>query len=354
MIKYNIYKRKDGRFEGRWTVYDNDSAKKKYFYGETREDVQLKIQQYIKSIVEAENNSLRRFNSTVKEMAIEFLEVKKVELRQNTIGQYQMNIYKHIIPILGKYKIYEMDDTLREKFYNYLEGLQKPLARRTKQDLKRLLENIIQYSKVMAKIRIQEEESDINYLSAENIAKLNNYINVGEVTTSKLMVLIVLYTGIRIGELCGLKWSNINFETSSITVSHTVQRVYCGYTAEGAATKVLSLPIKERTIPIPEPLMETLKKCQKSAFYYVATESTKGIEPRALQYRLATIAKNVGISKMDFSGLRDTFAINCLNCGVSPKYLADIMGITPESLAKYILISSPYEDIKTALSRLKY
>ena len=355
MKKFNIYKRKDGRFEGRYNLYENGVVTKKYFYGETREEVELKVQQYVKSIVEAEKVCLRRFNSTVTEMAIEFLEVKTAELRPNTIGQYRMNIYKHIIPILGKYKIYEIDDTIREKFNKYLEGLEKPLAERTKKDLKRLLESIIEYSMVMAKIRIQEEDSDIIYLSKADTRKIcNYYFEQEETAISILMVLIVLYTGIRIGELCGLKWSNINFETESITVNRTVQRVCCGYTDEGASTKVLILPIKERIIPIPEPLIEVLKKYQKNSAYYLVTESCKNTEPRALQYRLLTFAKNVGVSKMDFSGLRDTFAINCLNRGISPKHLAEIMGINPESLAKYILVSSPDEDVRIALRRLKY
>lgn len=351
MKKYNIYKRKDGRYEGRYNAFIDGVVVRKYFYGQTREDVETKIKSYIDSLIEDEKNTFRRFNSTITQMAEEFLEVRRSEIRANTFGQYQRDIYKHIIPVVGKYKIHELDNEVMDKFDKYLKD--SSLAKRTQRDLKNLLNNIIAYSKMMFNIRIQEDVAEIRFLSTTDVLKLLDYVNSGEMTPSKLMIKIVLYTGIRNGELCGLRWSDIDLEAETIRVCRTIQRVLCGYNNEGTVTKVLTLPIKERVIPIPTQLLDTLKKYKELKNCYIITNSNKCIEPSALLYKLTKITQNMKI-KTNISSLRHTYAVNCLNCGVNPKYLSEILGITPESLAKYIRICKPQEDIRRALEKLLY
>lgn len=149
-------------------------------------------------------------------------------------------------------------------------------------------------------------------------------------------VLLCLYAGLRIGELCALRWSDIDFDGKTLTVKRTVQRIV----VPGHMTKTILLetdPKSEssrRTIPLASELLEILSRFKGEQRYVFGEE--KPLDPRTMQNRFKKILKEAGIDGRTFHTLRHTFATNCVENGMDVKTLSEILG---------------HSDVKTTLNR---
>ena len=142
----------------------------------------------------------------------------------------------------------------------------------------------------------------------------------------KMAVLLVLFTGLRLGELCALKWADIDFENKMLTVNQTVQRLY----AEGHKTKTIlieTIPKSEhsmREIPLPAVLLELLTQFRNDKKYVFGGD--KPMEPRTMQYQFKKILKETEMSNTNFHILRHTFSTNCIEDGMDVKSLSEMLG----------------------------
>lgn len=142
----------------------------------------------------------------------------------------------------------------------------------------------------------------------------------------KTAMLLCLYTGMRLGELCSLKWTDIDFKGMALTVNRTVQRI----AMEGYATKTILMETapksdcSKRTIPLTD---ETVKLFEglKGERVYVFGED-KALEPRTMQYQFKKILREAGVNDRNFHILRHTFATNCVESGMDVKTLSAILG----------------------------
>ncbi|MDR1092942.1 MAG: site-specific integrase [Clostridiales bacterium] len=144
-------------------------------------------------------------------------------------------------------------------------------------------------------------------------------------------VLICLYTGLRIGELCGLKWDSVNFGQRTIEIKNSLNRVI---TYDGGAKKttlVESAPKTKksrRTIPLPPFLcqaLKTMKRAGKSE-YVISMKSGKAVEPRMMQIVYGKLLKSAGIEYVNFHTLRHTFATRAIETGADVKTVGEILG----------------------------
>lgn len=156
---------------------------------------------------------------------------------------------------------------------------------------------------------------------------LTNYL-LDSVSPSNLGIFISAVTGIRIGELCALKWSDIDLEKRIITVSKTMQRIK--NIGGKTATKIVITPPKSKTsareIPVPDVLYSYLKKMQCDNDCYVLTGDKLFAEPRTMQYRFKSILKKIGLPHVNFHALRHMFATRCVDVGVDVQTLSEILG----------------------------
>lgn len=168
-------------------------------------------------------------------------------------------------------------------------------------------------------------------------------------------VLISVYTGMRIGEVCALKWENIDLGKRLINVTKTLQRVY----VEKNKTKVIITPpktkISERKIPIPSILYDELKI--KSASYtkssYVVTgNEDKYIEPRSFQYVYKKVLENSGVKYRNFHCLRHTFATRCIRVGMDIKSLSEVLGHSDVNITLNRYVHSSYDSKKKFMEKL--
>jgi site-specific recombinase XerD len=147
-------------------------------------------------------------------------------------------------------------------------------------------------------------------------------------STDYIAVIICLYTGFRIGDLCGLLWSDIDFDCKLLRINRTLQRIR----SEGEnKTEVTFLTPKSitstREIPLPDFLLELLFKHRAiTNGEYILNYKNKPIEPRTLQYRFKKILQAADVKDVGFHTCRHTFATRALESGCDVKSLSEILG----------------------------
>ena len=147
----------------------------------------------------------------------------------------------------------------------------------------------------------------------------------------KTGILICLFMGLRLGEICALKWEDIDLQNRILHINRTVQRLDCVNTEstnktilfEGSPKTIHSI----REIPVPEFLYDILLSYSNSpckGIYFL--NSTTPMDPRTYQYKFQSILKKAGIESTHFHALRHTFATNCINSGADAKSVSEILG----------------------------
>jgi len=142
-------------------------------------------------------------------------------------------------------------------------------------------------------------------------------------------ILLCIYTGLRVGEVCALRWGDIDPGAGTLTVHSTVQRLRVD--GEGGGTRLCFGPPKSpsslRTIPLPAFLRAELEPFRAGPdCFLLAGSSQDFMEPRQLQRRFKAILREVGAADINFHALRHTFATRCIQLGFDVKSLSDVLG----------------------------
>lgn len=227
----NIYKRKDGRWEGRYKVGNNDSGTAKYrsVYGKTYQSVKEKLTAF--KAAPAPTNSSGKL--TVKELFEEWFAAVKLKVKESTYANYRMKADKHILPEFGGL---HYERLTAQMLHNFIESkLKIGLSAKYVSDIIIVFKSMAKYiSRVhgfrnpLADVILpKSEKKEMRLFSDHQQEQLCRYL-LKNTDKSSIGVLLSLYTGLRIGEVCGLKWSDIDFEKSILTVRRTVQRIRTG------------------------------------------------------------------------------------------------------------------------------
>lgn len=144
-------------------------------------------------------------------------------------------------------------------------------------------------------------------------------------TPSNAAFLLCLETGIRLGEVCALRWSDVDFTSGLLHIRRTAYRINYG----GRTELVIQTPKTDnsrRTIPLTAKMLSVLRSFRAGENDYLFTGSDKHMEPRTMQYRFQKFLKELGISHRNFHILRHSFATRCIDCGMDIKSLSEILG----------------------------
>lgn len=157
-------------------------------------------------------------------------------------------------------------------------------------------------------ISVRQTRQNPPTLSRQQQAMLLNWLY-KDLTTCNLGILLSLYTGIRLGELCALKWKDVSPVDQSISIYQTMQRVQ---RQEGNRTEVIVQPPKSasavRIIPVTRELAVLLKKHRREEDAYLLTgRADRFMEPRTLQRRFKKALKEVGLNDINFHALRHPY-----------------------------------------------
>lgn len=270
----NIYKRKDGRWEGRYKNGFKTGGKTRYssVYGKSYSEVRTALLQKKQSANENRMHCKCSFGEVVQM----WLNSIKNTVKESTYSNYIMKIKKHILPKLGKVYYEKLTADVLNAFVSY--KLATGLSAKYVSDISVLIKSVCKFAHRQygytdkAKFMVlpkQEKRSDKRMFTAQEQDSLNTWFS-QNITPCNAGIMLSAATGIRIGELCALKWSDFDLEKSIFTVSKTMQRIK---NHETSGTKVIITLPKSRTsvqeIPIPEFMKSALQqlKCDSDCFF---------------------------------------------------------------------------------------
>lgn len=339
----NIYKRKDGRWEGRYIKSRTQTGKAiyGYVYAKSYREVKSKLQEKIFSISMIKEDSLTTKDVLFENITLEWIGSIEANIKESTNNKYRNLLSLYILPKYGEFKLHDITYESIENFCSelLLKGGKKGtgLSPKTVADILSLMRNIIKFAKKkgikidldISNIQVKQRASRMRVLSRIEQEKLYKHI-VSDLTPYHIGILICLYTGIRIGELCALRWEDISFEEETICIQRTMQRIQ-NKNENTKKTKIIITTPKSncsiRTIPMSKILIDTLSVYQTSSEGYVLTNSeSKFIEPRAMQNHFKKVLKICEIEAANFHSLRHTFATRCVEVGFDVKSLSEILG----------------------------
>lgn len=301
-----------------------------------------------------------------KDFAVEWLNRRKNFVKESTYANYIQIMYNHIIPELGDKYLYEIDnqmlqDLIVKKYRNGRIDRGGGLSNKSVKDIISVLKATLKYAFKLNYI----DYIDLEFYYPRNIVK--NKINVFSKTEQKkildycmnsknykdLGIILTLYTGIRIGELCALKWDDINFKKNYIMINKTIQRVYM---RDKRSTKIVITNPKtknaNRIIPVNYEFMRVLKERKKEGSYYVLSGTEKFVEPRTFRKYYYDVLNSMDIHNMTFHALRHTFATNCIRLGCDYKTVSELLGHASINITLNIYVHSQLSQKKQCINMI--
>jgi len=256
------------------------------------------------------------------------LVLETVRLKPSTLGVYRRYLDCYISPHFGKTRCDALTSELSQNFVNTLI-IKNGLAVVTVQSIFNLLKSSVEaangdvFKVDFPKSRKQQAE----FLSVEEQKRIEQAA-MGRDCNDYIAVMLCLYTGIRIGEVAGLRWVDINFEHKLLCVNRSMQRIRSdGKTKTEIAFLSPKSATSAREIPLPDFLFEILRDWKRSAkTEYVLTYKGKPIEPRTLQNRFKHILESANVKEVNFHVTRHTFAVRALQTGTDVKSISEILG----------------------------
>ena len=286
---------------------------------------------------------------------------KKLYVKKSTYSAYLLLIENHINPYFADKEQITEEDV--QKFV--LTELRKGLSQKSIKDiiivLKMILkfavkQKLLAYNEIEIKFPTVGEKTDLEVLNKNDHKKIINYLQ-ENFTFKNLGIYICLSTGMRIGEICGLLWSDIDVENGIIKVRRTVQRIYV-IDGETRHTEILIDTPKTknsiRDIPMTTELYKIIKPLKKvvNNDFYVITNEAKPTEPRTYRNYYERLIKRLGIPKLKFHGLRHSFATRCIESKCDCKTVSVILGHSNISTTLNLYVHPNMEQKKKCIDQM--
>ena len=269
---------------------------------------------------------------TFQEVARIWSAAKQPIIKHATMCAYMLTLQTHLLPYFGTATAISESDVQKFVLYKLSSGL----AKKTVREIVAVLKSIVKYG---GKHKLfPYEEWEINYPTDTESHRLptlslnHQQILMSHLTESptpkNIGILLSLCTGMRIGEVCALRWEDVDFRQKVITISYTAGRIY---NCESRTTERTFTSPKTRNsyreIPISRQLLFALKGVKKiSPSRFVVGTSGRPEDPRSYRDFFARLLKRLNIPHIVFHGLRHTFATRCIESQCDYKTVSVILG----------------------------
>lgn len=273
---------------------------------------------------------------TLKELCVKWLQGCCATVKKSTYCGYSYCVNSHIIPFFGEILLEEIDGTIIAAFIDRMQ--KKNLAATTVHSVLAVFKLTLKYgariklldSRLLDYCNISCHRPESKVLTLQESNRMKEYL-LEENNIFAIAILLCRGTGIRLGELCGLKWEDIDFSTDTFRIRRTISRIANPHISENQPKTVIYIrPPKSNTsareIPIPGYLIKPLKQLRKDAELYLLTGRLTCTEPRNVQKKFKTILKRCAMEDCNFHAMRHGFATACLEKGVDCKTVSSILG----------------------------
>ncbi len=355
----SIRKRANGTWEGRYSDgYNNDGRQiQRSVYGKTRKEVAEKLNAVLYQ--KQSGSYVTPSKLLLKDWLVQWLHnYAVISIRPSTYINYEGYVYNHITPVLGDFTIQNITPVMVQNFYNQkFESGRKDgtggLSAKTIRNMHNILHQSFEQAKINGLIMHnpadgavipRQEKKEMRVLSVHEQKAL---ISVLHLHRLGFAILFDLATGLRIGELCALKWSDVNFNKRTVKISRTLQRIKKSMLEQVSGentTAIIEGNVKTnsgfREIPLPDKIFDKLLQHQQNQIaemnYYGPFYQNKGyiftmplgtcVEPHTMRDALDYLLDAAEIEHANFHALRHTFATRAIENGVNVKTLSDILG----------------------------
>lgn len=340
----NIYKRKDGRWEGRFIKARlcGGKAKYGYVYAKTYREVKSKLAEArITSCKEKITDTDSCDSELFQNIANDWLSYIKPQIKESSYNKYYNLLYSYVIPEFSLIHLSSITHSFLEDYCNrlLLSGGKdcNGLSTKTVADVISVIRSILQYALKLGmsvhcdgrSVNIKQKTNDMRVLSRKEQDKLCQYLY-SDLTPANIGILVCLFTGIRVGELCALQWEDISFSEKTVHIRQTMQRIQQESASGKKTTIIITAPKSAcsiRTIPLPDELVEVLRQHKDCTTGFFLTNSTCNyIEPRTMQNHFKKALEKSSVEPANYHALRHTFATRCIELGFDVKSLSEILG----------------------------
>lgn len=360
----NIYKRKDGRWEGRYIKgrQQNGKIHYGYIYGYKYSEVknQLILTKYEKQTSNSKN--LVPYEGQLLDWSNYWLETfVRPRVKSSTYASYRNKMDVHVLSRIGSIKLQKLKQAdIDSLLKNMAETLKASSIRSIFSVLKNCLSKALSLNLLIENpcsgLELPKtRKKTVQALSIKDQAKLVKEINANQKFFS---IMLALQTGLRIGEICGLKWEDIDFENNTLGVNRTVLRIQTEVKS-GRKTEIVEVTPKsnnsQRKIPITKSLKKKLLELQKiSTSDYVISNKKKALEPRTIAYRFQIIRKKIGLENFSFHSLRHTFATRCLEAGGNIATISSLLGHSSTKMTLDCYTNSFFTEERQLVEKLEF
>lgn len=379
----NVFQRKDGRYEARYIKGRRADGRPLYgfCYGRTYEEAKDKADRAREEIGQAKKPEAGQ-RPDMACFCDRWLSANSARLKPSSRAKYRTDIENHIKPFFGEKLPGEI---LPEEIDGFTQSLLtgKGLSPKTVRSILTLFHSILSYTGKRSGGKLPDVEITYPKSFRKNTRVLDEkeesalvQLLAQEMDACKFGVYLALRTGMRIGEICALRWCDISFEAAAISVCHTALRLPRGNVcqadpdrpsaAAGDDGGALALSRTELVIGTPKsesslrliPLMpdiatlcERFRPEEPEAFLLTGTD--RCMDPRKLQRHLKKYLEECGIPEAHFHTLRHTFATRCVEAGFDVKTLSEILGHSNIGITMNLYVHPNLDLKRENMNRLK-
>lgn len=343
-------KRSDGRWVGKMQIgwSDNGKPKVKCIYGKTLPEAKRKLKEYREEFIK--NDRVSTQSGTVKAYMNNWLvSVKKLQVKPSSYDKIEYSLENLIYPSIGNVQLASLtaDDIqslINNVNDNYSFSTVTQVYHIIKDCLKlAVIKRNLAFNPALGAVlpkRKKEEMENVKFFNDEEVARIVNEATKQTTTTQSNVhrlgwaLVLLLYTGMRYGELSALKWENVDFENKQIEIKATLSRVKNRNKVDGDRAYILveqepKTKASKRVLPLNNKALEAIcemKKVTGRFAHVLVNRNGEHIVPSSFQNIITAVLTNCNIEKRGAHTFRHTFASMLFKKGVDVKTVSELLG----------------------------
>lgn len=365
----NIRKRKDGRWEARYMKGRNLDGKicYGYLYAPTYREVREKKRIMVSRLGEVQKDSSRERlcpDDRIRTVSILWMEAARSRVKYTTYCNYHLLLKNHILPAFGDISIRQLTSAQLAEYVCLLQKEQKKTG--TIRVILGVLKSILHFAEelhcrpeeTLRFPKITAPRSQPRVMPLGDYQKLRDCLEASD-QPFEFGLLVCMCTGIRIGELCGLRWEDFDLENGSLSIRRTVTRIENPDFLPGSTQQRTMLFVgtpkslsSARQIPLPDKILQKARKYRREDPAYLLTGTRKCMEPRTAQRRYERLQRRCGIVPVNLHAMRHQLSSRWIEYGFDVKALSEILGHASTKTTLDIYVHSNHSQKRNYLNQV--